>query len=289
MVDMASPFAGLPPEFVHHILNLAAAASRYSVLALCLVASWVRRIALPHLFHTSVIKDLKSYKQFEDIMRLPSDFDFCAASAVHNFWMDPRHFEIGDLMSVCTNYNNPTHIAACLCELSWMGFVRWHWITFAHGSGRDLKLTVLAPMPSSSGPATVLFFRRVTHICLDIDAYARPCNLERFSRLSHLAVPYVGDGDPSYPTGGLQPFLKLQSSKMLVVVVIKADLVDAARENWANWVKEMRKMDSRVYFAEHDAKYTIRGEWQKEMRGGVSIWDRAIQFTAEWEAANANL
>ena len=130
-------------------------------------------------------------------------------------------------------------------------------------------------MPSSSGPATVLFFRRVTHICLDIDAYARPCNLERFSRLSHLAVPYVGDGDP-YPTGGLQPFLKLQSLKMLVVVVIKADLVDAARENWENWAKEMRKMDSRVYFAEHDAKYTSRDEWEKEMRGGMSIWDRAI-------------
>ena len=131
-------------------------------------------------------------------------------------------------------------------------------------------------MPSTSGPASASLLRRVTHICLHIVAYTWPYHLEQFSRLSHLAVPYVSGGNPSHPIGGLQPFLKLQSLEMLVVVVIKADLVDAALEEWENWAKEMRKMDSRVYFAEHDAKYTSRDEWEKEMRGGMSIWDRAI-------------
>ena len=124
MVNITPPFARLPPELVHHILNLAAAVSRYSALALYLVSTWVRRIALPHLFHTSVIKDSKSFEQFKDITHLPSDFDFCAASAVHNFWIDSHHFEIGDLMSISMNYNNLIHIAVRLRGLTLGGVAK---------------------------------------------------------------------------------------------------------------------------------------------------------------------
>ena len=51
------PFNRLPIELVHHILRMAAASSRRSSLDICLVSSWARRIARPHLFHTIVITD----------------------------------------------------------------------------------------------------------------------------------------------------------------------------------------------------------------------------------------
>ena len=135
-------------------------------------------------------------------------------------------------MSISMNYNNLIHIAVRLRGLTLGGVAKWARVTFTSSSGHNLKLILLAPMPSTSGPASASLLRRVTHICLDIVAYTWPYHLEQFSWLSHLAVPYVSGGNPSHPIGGLQPFLKLQSLEMLVVVVIKADLVDAALEEW---------------------------------------------------------
>ncbi|KII83396.1 hypothetical protein PLICRDRAFT_180475 [Plicaturopsis crispa FD-325 SS-3] len=47
-----SAFAAFPPEIILYIFHLAAASSTQACLSLCLVASWTRALALPHLLRT---------------------------------------------------------------------------------------------------------------------------------------------------------------------------------------------------------------------------------------------
>ena len=41
--------------------------------------------------------------------------------------------------------------------------------------------------------------------------------------------------------------------------------------------------DKRVFFVEVPAM-DIQAEWEREMRGGKTIWERAIRYTTQWEA-----
>lgn len=58
--------AGLPPELVFDILSLAIRNSRQSALAICLVCSWARNLALPILYGTVT---LRSREQLEQLHR----------------------------------------------------------------------------------------------------------------------------------------------------------------------------------------------------------------------------
>lgn len=59
-----SIFAHLPNEVLHAILQHAAAADAPTALALTLVASWVRRLVEPSLFHTVVLSTARSVHAF---------------------------------------------------------------------------------------------------------------------------------------------------------------------------------------------------------------------------------
>jgi hypothetical protein len=48
------------------------------------------------------------------------------------------------------------------------------------------------------------------------------------------------------------------------------------------WVRKIREMDDRVYLVGRLSIF-LRDEWESEMRGGECIWERAVQFTNEWE------
>jgi hypothetical protein len=73
--------------------------------------------------------------------------------------------------------------------------------------------------------------------------------------------------------------------KVLVVAVVK-DAVDPVEyEKLEEWVRKTRKTDDRVYLAETPShKFVFQDEWEAEMRGEDSIWDRAVKYTATWEA-----
>ena len=48
----------------------------------------------------------------------------------------------------------------------------------------------------------------------------------------------------------------------------------------------MREMNGRVYVVESCQLDDLQEDWEDEVRGGVSIWDKTIQYTCDWERTN---
>ena len=307
---LPSPSDSLPVELVQYIFHLAAASSRHSCLSICLVASWARHIALPYLFRTIVIKNSFAFSKFEKNIAnppyLPATFSCPPTSVVSGVWMEyddrGRYDQILTVMEACDNI---THLAMqtgffhCLVRSSsprvdlHIGEKRLARRALARN--RDLRLTILgAEYSSFSSFSWALrkyleddpmnrspIFNMVTHIRLTaISLYTPNSRLDHFRRLSHFAVPYYDD---SYHDARLlQPLLQLESLKMLVISVPNEVNGEVQWKGLDKWVRRTREIDARVYLVGR-LSISLRDEWEGEMRGGDCIWERAVQFTNEWE------
>jgi len=296
-VETASPFTRLPPELVHHILSLAAAASRHSSLNICLVASWARHIALPHLFHTVVITDDTYTFEFNALHpSLPAN---SRATSVRNVWLGPGCTNWRGARTICERSHDVIHLALnhYVAHSLMLSTAMQREVGSANKPSHDLHLTFIErqlPLePLFRFNSTPLLLDRVTQIrFVALEFHSMQQNIGYFSRLSYLSVPYldrvpVNDrciGPDQRRPSDLQYFLNLHSLKMLVVPIIKDVIEEADREELEKWVHKVRQTDRRLYIVEGHSLH-FRDEWEKEMRGGESIWDKAIRYTTEWEAS----
>jgi hypothetical protein len=65
---------------------------------------------------------------------------------------------------------------------------------------------------------------------------------------------------------------------MFVVAGVRKPLQHAHWKRLEEWVREKRRVDKRVFFVEVPAM-DIQAEWEEEIRGEESIWDRAFRYT----------
>jgi hypothetical protein len=299
----SSLFAHLPVELVNIIFTFAAE-SRHTCLDLCLVSSWARHIALPHLFRTLVAKDdgPKFVTYFEDPSYVPFGTNINPASLVKNVWMPLEDYVGFPIVIIFENCPNITHMALtvscffmaiCLTTPGYIVTPGLLGLSKVPGTGRDLHLTILGATsfrwvmrqywnPQVSSRSSL--FDQITHIRVEtIISFKRweHYGLRHFSRLSHLSLPYYDSmqHDPNH----LDTFLKLQSLQMLVIAGVQKP---SQRGHWKRleaWVRSRRKMNKMVFFVEIPA-VDIQVEWEEEMSGGESIWDRAVRYTTQWEA-----
>jgi len=279
----------LPTELVHQVFHLAAASSRHSSLDICLVASWAHRIALPYLFRAIVIRDNVTFFQFAkyiaDPPYIPANFGFLPASAVNSVWISG----ISDhrILTIFEACDNVTHWAMGIDYFSQLVrssllFATWRLSARSLARDQDIHLTVTDHQTFNSVfrqfivPNRIYpIFDWVTHIRFtNTDAYETHTNLSPFSRLSHIAVPYYG----YHKAIQLQSFLDLKSLDMLVVTFDKAVVEEAALKRLEKWARNTRKTDDRVYLVECHRMYSP-DDWNREVGGGDSIWDRAIRYT----------
>jgi len=286
-IEAASPFARLPVELVGHILGFAAAASRHSSLDICLVTSWSRRIALPYLFHSVVIGNGESYTQFKKYLYPPSDFH--VAPFVHNLWLEGTYHDSRCILPIYESCSNVAHLALTVDLFNWLLHLTTPGMAEISDGvqcspSHDLQVTFLSSMLGviGSGPSgdTSPIYKRVTHICLTNTSVVER-HIDSFIRLSHISMPCRGMSDRSRTY--LQRFLGLKTLKMLVVVILGDVVREKDRKELKGWVREVRQTDSRVFIIERHS-LRIRDDWEKEMRGGESIWNRAIRYTTKLEA-----
>jgi len=125
-------------------------------------------------------------------------------------------------------------------------------------------------------------YDRITHIRVEtVNSFKTRHKLHNFRRLSHLSVPYYNSSQ--HEAKHLDDFLELRSLEMFVVAGVRKPLQQAHWERLQEWVRVKRQTDKRVFLVEVPAM-DIQAEWEMEMRGGESIWDRAFRYTAKWEA-----
>lgn len=298
------PFIRLPIELVEIIFVAAAEASRHTCLDLCLVSSWARQIALPHLFHTIVARDhdMKFHKFLADPPYTPFNSTITAAPLVKNVWMPLDDDGTIDLvLDLFQNCHNIVHLALteyCFYELVCSTYSnalissRIRKISSpAIEDNRDLHLTMLGTtsfdwmlqyLHHLNASFRSPLYNRITHVRVEtVNVYTTRRKISHFSRLSHLSVPYY---NPTYHAANyLDYFLELESLDMFVVAGVRKPLQQSHWKKLQEWVRAKRRKDKRVFFVEVPAM-DIQVEWEEEMRGGESIWDRAARYTAQWEA-----
>jgi hypothetical protein len=308
MVKRTVPgFARLPIELVNIIFVLAARSSRHASLDLCLVASWARQIALPHLFCTLVAKDhdITFRKYLLDPPYVPVNTKINAASLVKNVWIPLDHYSAADsaVLDVFENCHNLTHMALTIhcflnliratsplpmaqaermisgpaldCDhdihLTMLGTTSFHWVFRSYWQ----------PNISYRSP----LYDRITHIRVETaSSYQTRYEFHHFSRLSHLSLPYYSP--IQHKAELLDHFLQQRSLEMFVVAGVRKPLQEAHWRRLEKWVLAKRQEDKRVFFVEIPAM-DIQAEWEREMRGGKTIWERAIHYTTQWEAKQA--
>ncbi|KIM77977.1 hypothetical protein PILCRDRAFT_607199 [Piloderma croceum F 1598] len=287
IVEVVSPFPPLPLELVRHILGFAAAASRHASRNICLVAPWARDIALPYLFHTVVLNDKESYIKFRKYLHSPEsyipsnfDFKFSPTVLVRNLWVEGIRYDPRCIFPIYQSCDNLTHLALSVDLFNWLLNLSTPGLSEisdrASSRSPDLQVTFLSSMLGVIDTPSPIY-KRVTHICLT-SASVVERHISSFTRLSHISMPCRGMSHRNQ--AHLRRFLGLKTLKMVVVVVLEDVVRTEDREDLKGWVRGVRQTDSRVYMVERHSS-RIREDWENEMRGGDSMWDMAVRYTAE--------
>ena len=273
-------FHHLPIELVNHILDIAASSSRHSCLDICLVASWTRRIARPHLFHTVIDGFRRSQGFMRQAAQPPyptaTDSQLTAGSLVSGIW---SRYRSNNSFHVFKSCDNVAHLA--------LDTLSWQWLSNATMSrNQNVQLLVIDPGGTPEtlsgrfyGPNVLA---RITHLRITIvDRYNTVTHLDNFSSLTHFSVSYCLGG--THDARELANLITLPSLMMLVVAL---SVQAARRGHWkklGKWVRKTRETDRRVYIVEGCGPAQLQEEWEDEVRGGESIWDRAVRYTRDWE------
>lgn len=301
----------LPLELIFDIFERAAGSSNAFWLSLCLVSSWARHFALPHLLRTVVLRTKANRRAFQEYISRntvnPSP-NFLHATSLHNLWLpaEPSPTFTQDIFQVCQNL---TSIA-----LSGRTLAQVHRLTLGGSDekgrnpkiimrDRNLHVTVLNGLWSFTKTITAggmmgnsPLLDMVTHLRyvggVEVSIHTR---LPVLPHLTHLAISYsnmtfVYMEDDFYPfaEGALLNRPALQAFVLVLYMDESTSqhnsrqLTGYHRHRAQTWVRRLRASDPRVYMLESHA-CDVQDEWLEEVSGGVSIWQRAVSYTKELE------
>ncbi|KAF8885633.1 hypothetical protein BD779DRAFT_1532861 [Infundibulicybe gibba] len=252
--------ARLPPELICKIFLHAARSSSSSCNTLCKVSTWARRIALPHLY-TTVSIDPRIIDRFftsvTSLPLLPPNASFRPTDAVENLWITVGWAKFETLTQLCPNIS---HLAVRSYNFIW--FLRadaslWERPEKDADPGPDLHILMLRDHhthniltynydPHQGNP----LLPRITHLRLE-DSH--------MPRITHYAMPCAGVDvrDLAHVLSMIQE----TSIKVFVLILTGRRVTEELDRIVEEWVRKARE------------------EWDVEVRGGVTIWERAFEYT----------
>ncbi|KAF8905773.1 hypothetical protein CPB84DRAFT_564819 [Gymnopilus junonius] len=284
----------LPTELVVDIFHYACCLSTSFSSALCQLSTWTRKIALPYLFLTVIIKKLGNKQGFTKVLNQgpshPSTPDFKPKDYVESLWLEAVSNRTLSIFRACDNLVN---LALPVDNLMWLVYSSspaMHTLSplspRAITRKKDLHLLILnAKKPNwslreavNNDPTlTSPFFAKVTHLRIGlVGPYITHLELAHFTRLTHIAIPYH---QPEYQNlSDLLRVFDFPSTICLVVVLLTDMLYDTQYQEAVDWVKRTRVTNPKVYVVT-SRQPDLQSEWEEEARHGLSIWDKAERFT----------
>ncbi|KAF8876146.1 hypothetical protein BD779DRAFT_1561229 [Infundibulicybe gibba] len=271
----------LPFELLYIIFLQVAESSTSSCRTLCAVSSWVRHLALPFLYRTVSIA-------------CPSSLTFCPADALRHLWVPFVSKTLAPIVRYC---DNVSHLAVHPRDL-----VRLSNVTApspehqnkarVHAGKCDLHVVLLQNYAYRGWPisrssyyvnGTHSLFHRITHLRLEDPikpAFASRLPISDMPRLTHLAAPggnaernlYQVFEDLDWVLGRLSG----TSVKVFVVVLMQEFLGENGWRAVEDRVCELHEENGGIYAVGQDRLYQ---EWNTEVRGGTTIWERAVEHT----------
>ena len=285
----------LPAELVHEVFHYGCILSTSFSLALCQLSTWTRKLALPYLFNTVVIRKLGASESFYrslaeiDLIRPPT-VDFDPSNHVQNLWIKAVYNRILRLFSMCDNL---VHLALPAVNLFWLvhassvGQPRISTLSSRSITRKkDLRLFVIDAMepewslshlvtddPGLNSP----LFSKIIHLRIGrMGSYATHLDLAHFTCLTHIAVSYHQPEIQNLQD--LLPIFEFPSTMFLVVVLMRDALTDLQYEDAITWVGNIRRTNSKIYVVP-GLQSNMQAEWEAEVRCGLSLWDKAESFT----------
>lgn len=279
--------ADFPPELVQEFVHHAACLSTGSCLALCRVSSWTRKLALPHLYSTVILKTHLQKKHFlECLSRSPFTsvhLHFEPKKEVRGIWVEPASDHIVSIFEQCDNL---THIALHADNLLWLFYTSSilghnHLPHDAITRKQDLDIVIMKGTSWNlidyihlQTAVTTPFFNRITRLRVTtIDNYKRRLHISLYPCLTHFAVPCYLD---SHELCAFRRVLEHPLLEVFVVVLYRDISGDKTRKRVQEWVQETRTIEQslKVYVVESDVT-EVQKEWEEEVRGSQSFWDKA--------------
>ncbi|KAF8876150.1 hypothetical protein BD779DRAFT_1561236 [Infundibulicybe gibba] len=270
----AAPRVGLPRELVIKIFLCAVQSSTSCCLALCAVSTWARHIALPHLY-TTVLINHTSAELFLSTTAIPLPADF-----VRHLWADCSRSQLLTIIPRCRNISHITIPSSGFRSFAEPPLLEY----FSAGGGGGCDIHVLMPhhfpqyeRPPSQHPHGIQLFDRITHLRLTQPVDLR---MELFvgymRRLTHLAV-LCGDADVR-DLAYMLPVVQDSSIEVFVLVLSGEHLSVNQSQEVEKWVRETRRVEERIYVVRPLCD-KVKEEWEVEVRGGGTIWERALEYT----------
>lgn len=291
----------LPPEVVEHVLHRGCAVSRQFCLALCLVSSWTRRLALPYLYSTVVLETQSSISSFYhavarrryDSLAVPP-----ACLYVYGLWVKPISNVVVDIFNACENLE---YISVHEENLLWLirapfgqnaSFDLAPSPEMPPASNKNLHLWVargrthkwsMYPMDTITTTLPSPFLSKVTHLRLDCSTgYNILKNIKRFVRLAYLAVAY--DGSPSQDLQMLVQALRAAPVRdIFCVLILMVDvLTPSQRVETLSWVASL-DISQKIHVLPSRSG-NLQAEWEEEIRTGITVW-RKVELKEQQEMA----
>jgi hypothetical protein len=314
-----SIFSRLPNELIHHILSLSLASdlSGKTCLSLCLVASWTRELALPYLFSTIIVRDDPKILVMEGNHLEWSFHPEERKQMVRNLWCTGGKKSVSVIlafMRLCPGMANISINGDDFCEIlfrmincrvdddsdddtEFQGQTRESIFNAISCSPRELHFH---PKSDSSRFNHIMararqsrlrdwnsfaanFLSRVTTLFLPPVEYRFLGRfIQWFPCLTHLAVPYISANFNQL--SDLRFALHLPSLQMLVLAIATDKYTTYALCFPDHWIRMAREHGSKVYLMPYETDINaVRIQWSIDARGGGSIWERAAQYTEDWE------
>ncbi|KII84048.1 hypothetical protein PLICRDRAFT_179732 [Plicaturopsis crispa FD-325 SS-3] len=289
----------LPTELILKILDIAAASSRSTALALCTVSSWTHPFARRYLLDTVTLSTERAAEAFQSMLLHPGPH----MAAVRHLWVSPDM----DMGCVVAQLPNLAHLAINAATLSrTLSHLRLADAVSSAAARRtcDLCLTLI---PSSvvehyfdSMPRFPLaesynerspFLRSVTHLSLTFPTYNPLLGIllrravgfaHMFHRLTHLAIRVPQELQHDEMVLFCRRTLAYRPSTLQVlIIVVSASVRSKHTPADLAFLDSLSQRPPRVYVVDGPVGDTEE-TWLEEVRGVDSIWDRAIR-----EYANA--
>ncbi|KDR74293.1 hypothetical protein GALMADRAFT_575278 [Galerina marginata CBS 339.88] len=286
----------LPPELVDNIFHYACILSTSFCVALCQISTWTRRLALPYLYSTVVLKDMAAQEAFSrnllprTVPIHPPQPDFHPTKYVRSLWTEAVSSRVLSIFAPCDGISNlALHVDnfLWLIHASSTAALRVSKLsTRSITRKNDLYLLILDAQAknwsqksfvNNNASLTSPIFEKITHLRVgSIGSYSTHLDLAHFTRLSHIAVPYHRPQEQN-----LSDLLRVFDfpSTIFLVVVLMTDLLSTAQYQEAvDWVIQTRVTNSGIYTLT-SRQPDLQAEWEAEVRRGLSIWDKAEIFT----------
>ncbi|KII86648.1 hypothetical protein PLICRDRAFT_43288 [Plicaturopsis crispa FD-325 SS-3] len=312
--DLVLHLGRLPNELIVSIFTWAASSSTETCLALTLVASWVRDLALPYLLDTVVFRHIVQLMHFKQFVQRHSRYaslvrNICTRTAV----IHPQNSTVlYDVIRACANVNSivmhPVDFAYfAICWQLYPAFPLPRELHFtlagpdyvqevgpypgATISGNEfftLALESLGSRLTMNPPGPTSLFSTVTRLDMTGPFNFKPRPFTRnlfrsFSQLTHLKIPFEC-GTPAAELSRICA-IRCLAHKPLVLLVLainnEQSYEDAA---FAEWFWQVRERDGRLCVTR--TQYTVQ-DWDGAFERGMNIWDEAIRETEQWDLSRA--